>query len=319
MPDWTNPVPSSGRITPERCGTLATWMNEAIATFAGWRLPILSMQRLVDGRDWLRMVAEDGCYPDDDVALIRSALAIRDAVEFSQIARALGRERMEMLVGDLKEALGGVVDQDNYVRTPYQYQSQLWIGALLAAGGHGPRVPHTSGKSPDFVLENGMSLYGLEVKRPSSRAGVRSVFEKAVEQLNEHEVKGAVIVDASDCFLGGAPSEVVDDDSLPPNTEASALLDEIGDELSDVIFDTERMEHRAGYGRVLHLLVYAKGIRWSRTDLSGPFIFQPAYRKTFTRARGNLDWHRGLWLHRLLQPGMRDVGYQTTPLASEEL
>jgi hypothetical protein len=293
-------------------------MDEAITTFADWRLPEVSMQRLVDGRDWLKMVAQDRRFPGDEESLIRSALAIRDALEFSQIARALGRERTKALFGDLKQAVGGAIDHDDYVRTPYQYQSQLWIGAMLAAGGHGPRVPRATGMSPDFLLENGVSWYGIEVKRPNTRAGVRSVFDKAVEQLREYGVKGAVIVDASDCFPGGAPHEVTENDALPPHLEATVLLDQIGDELSDVIFDLNRMEHRVGHGHVLHLLVYAKGIRWSRSDLSGPLIFHPSYRKTFTSYRSNLDWHRGRWLHQLLEEGMRDVGYQTTLLASEE-
>ena len=74
---------------------------------------------------------------------------------------------------------------------------------MLAHSGTPTGVITTAkGRRPDFVVENGLSRYPVEVKRPAGKVDPRRLISEAAKQteIGPRYHGGAIVVDLTDCL-----------------------------------------------------------------------------------------------------------------------
>jgi hypothetical protein len=291
------------------CGVIADRAERVIAVLEGWKLRVPGLGRLRQQRALLRGVASAGCFPRSQTELVRIGHSIRDVSEFWQIVKWIGEERSEHIATDLDRALRGTVDQVEPTRKPYQFQSQLWIGAVLEYGGLEPTVPPPTGRrSPDFMVRVGSALYPIEVKRPEQEATIQDALASAVGQIVATGRPGVVAIDLSDCLDRDATVLVVESSRDAPHAAANEQYLRMRDNIGDTVFDHERRQLRPGFGSIMGLMLFARGFRWRLDDLSYPDPFTMSQIGVFTNARGNLRYHHARTILESMHEGLKKGG-----------
>lgn len=120
-------------LTPERMEDLADRMDKAVSFVRAWGIRVIDAGRLGRSASLLRRVAAAGSFPAAETELTAVAHAARDAQEFSEIAAVLPDDELKPLAVDLQQSVGGTLGVGG--TTAAQYQSQLWVGAMLAHSG----------------------------------------------------------------------------------------------------------------------------------------------------------------------------------------
>ena len=218
---------------------------------------------------------------------------MRDSLEFSLILKLLGAVRFTDVATDVQEAVGGSPGRRESNFTPYRYQSQLWVGAVLSAAGLAPRIPlRGAGKKPDYLFDIDRTQYALEVKRPLKAANIPSKIDEAVRQLEDYHVSGGVAVDVSDCLpdelLYGYDRNAFEAPHGPIDAAFTKLYRSVGDHLFSPINHHLRPAGR----RLFFAVVFAQGWRWFRTRPIGPELYSTTRIGVFVSAKGNLRyWH----------------------------
>jgi hypothetical protein len=263
---YTSPVPKHRRATPSRCEVLARRLERVVDRFRREGIRVSDSSRLVAEVRLLRAVARQRSFPSSVQGKREVANAIRDVCDFDLIRKMAGAAQVSELARDLQDAAKGTAGRLEEERKPYQFQSQLWIGSVFAAGRLRPRiVPPTTGRTPDFLLCLPGRDYGLEVKRPSSSKSPRRLVEDGAQQLAARGLRGGVAVDCSDCLSRESLFRGSEDRRQPPYVVIDREFEELYRRAGSTVFDWSRREHLAGFAHVNFVIVFAQGWR-----LNGP-------------------------------------------------
>ncbi len=221
----------------------------------------------------------------------------RAALDFIEIARYMPQALTKRDLGDYALAMRGSVAEDEKDRQPYQYQSSLWFGTVLHRAGLRPEVPKTPRKgatpNPDYLVEDGSALYGVEVKRPGSWRGLHADhLPKALEQLEAYNAPGAVVVDVTD-FV-----------DAPTYEDFDGAVESLGDRLRDVVWDLDRSVRRPGYAWLMGLVVFARGAFAATQSGDILRIANAAYVARFRVGGGTIRDHHAAWLADSIYDGL---------------
>jgi hypothetical protein len=261
MTAQSNDIYPIERLSPDACAVIARALAKAIATFAQWDIPIPDTGRLIKAQRWLEKVAERGHYGESDEELLRTGRAVALAVDFYHISTTLGDERDDYLAKEIALSLGGTLEGKTKDSTPYDFQSQFWVGTLLAQSGLRPKVlgGKREGVRPDFLIEAATLECAVEVKRPKNLQSARRAVESAVGQLHGFGLPGVVVVDLSGCL--NANDLVLPPPNLSAREQIRATLEPVH---SSLLGQITRNTRSVKYSRIILLLTFARFWSWER-------------------------------------------------------
>lgn len=251
----------------------------------------------------LRSIEGRSAYPNDPRLRPEIAAALGDAVQFSWVASVLPRQAVRTLVDELLRALrGAAVRSASDSAEPYQLQSQLYFGAMLAAAGHDIAVKEGEGL-PDFFARSGTLLHGIEIKRPTSVRNLRKTLTKGADQLANAGGRGLLVLDMSELIQSTSPDVVEQEGGqdlwrerfAEPYRRMRLTVDRI-------LREPGSTAARPRYKSVIAYCTLAAGSAWiaSPSNPSG----WPEYRAMFYARRlygaHDLSFHRGTWLREMI-------------------
>ncbi|HEX8941684.1 MAG TPA: hypothetical protein VF785_01025 [Gemmatimonadaceae bacterium] len=224
------------------------------------------MGRLEQSKKRLDATASAGSFPENDTDLIAVGNSIRDALDSSQISQLLGVDKSIELTREVSRAMKGTVHQRERGRRPYQFQSQLWVGAMLHFADLVPTVPvDTGSKKPDYMISVVTKLYGVEVKRPESEAAIERSVRGAAQQLSSVGLSGVLAIDVSDCVVRGDLERISHAWDGPPYVRVLPEYARMRDGIGRQVYDATRRGLRPGYGPVMVTMILARGYHWNRS------------------------------------------------------
>ena len=301
------PPPPERLLTPAKMTDLADRLKDAIAAIERWGMNLHPMSRLNETECLLREVASIGSFPDSHDDLLRVAHAARDAQEFSEIAGMLPGEPLHPAAIALRKATKGKLFQTG--GAPYQFQSELWVGALLSCAVDFLGVPLSQGQ-PDYIVKNGNMKYGVEVKRPQREDSILTRAAKGVKQLevpSQHYHGGALVMDLTDCVGSGLASTL---DSGPP------ILDPVQNwialrmqELHRYVYDDAAGRIRKGRHHIFSVTVVVRLVHWDLGDLSQMYLTRYIGCLVYPKSPKSLRGLRADWLAGLFHRGAQAAGY----------
>ena len=317
------PVPRHRRLTPARCEVLARRLDRIVNDFEQHEITVPQLSRLRREGHLLRRIASERAFPIDETARRSVANAARDAYEFEAIRKLVGESKMVRIAKDIAihAALKGTPERsEGTSSTPYEFQSELWIGSVFHAAGATLRVPEMpTTKSPDFVIENiSASAYGLEVKRPHRAAAIPNLLAKAVRQLREYGVIGGVALDVSDCLSQAMLQQHRADRSEPPYAITAADFRQVYRGAGDLLIDSRRRKMLPAINVIFFLIVYATGWRWFDKCSTGPEFFSASQFGTFVTTKGNLAYWHADAIRRAYERGCKKIGLFVTQETYEQ-
>lgn len=294
-------------LTAANMGLLAQRFDDAVSVFHLWGIRVHRSSRLRECSRLMRHVYSVGAFPAGRDELLRASHAVRDATEFIEISDALPAERLRPLAVDLQAAVAGGIGQG--ASRAAQYQTQLWVGAMLAYSGAKVGVQlDTAGKNPDFIVTNGTLQYAIEVKRPSQFRARRIISEANHQITPSHYHGGAIVVDLTDCIdqtlsvsVGGNPHE----DDTPLKREAMRLTRELNEQIYDYA-NKQTYPNRTG---ISGLITTGRIIHWDEGDRSRIYLRRFMIPVTYWGGhKGTLRGHRAQWLTKLIRRGVSTAG-----------
>jgi len=194
-----------------------------------------------------------------------------------------------MLARAISDAIRGSPAKDEVTRTPYQFQSQLWMAAILTAGGISVTpIPTNNEVTPDYLLDIAGTAYALEVKRPESDAGINTCIRKARKQLASLGIRGGIALDISDCLPDADLYQYESDPTTPPYAAIESRFVQLYRDAGARVCDNRTKTHRPHYRHICFVLVYAKGWRWMKAGPRCPELFDCTEFGRFVTAKGNL-------------------------------
>jgi hypothetical protein len=265
------PPPQEKLLGPEACeeyGKALTWAISQLA-LAGLRVP--RHGRLYQAADLLDRVARARRFPEDRLGQRSVANAMADASDYYDIMQTLPPAELQRISSEVQRAMKGDNRSPRRGSAVFQVQAQLWLASVLTRGGYRPRVPEQRDgiRSPDFLIEEGMSVYGAEVKRPGTELGARRQLAKAATQLRDYGVLGCVLMDLSEC-VGLEELEYVSQEAARATSDRCLeRTHELSMRLSDQIIDRSAHRRRAGYENIMGLFTIARGFSWISGNGSG--------------------------------------------------
>lgn len=261
MPNFPRLVRPGLHLTPFGCGQLAFVLDLAIDRFQGWGLRVRDIGRLHVAGRLLREVADRGYLGVDPEELQRLAWAAALASDFHLIADTVSDRREEPIATDVKIALGGTLKADNPNSSPYERQSQYWVGVLLAQSRLRPGIHPLPGQ-PDYVVRIHDLDCGVEVKRPRSLQGAIRQLKDAAEQSTVGKRPGIIVIDAS--TIVGAQDFVLPRAGVDGRAELGWRNGEVADQLGMFIRDYALSEK---FTHVIALMVFTRFLIWSSLAL----------------------------------------------------
>lgn len=296
-------------LTPTRMGDIADQLEDSILKLRSWGIRVIDAGRLRSAVRTLRKYHSVGSFPKNRGQLIAIAQAAREAQEFIEISDVLPDEELKPLADNIQQAVKGT---PGTARTQAaQYQSELWVGAMLASSGLSTAVVTAAkGRRPDFVVLIGTMLYPVEVKRPAAELDAPRLIREAGQQIEGPKYHGGVIaVDLSDSlpddlairFGEGPPEE---------NPLREALV-RLSGELHAEIFDESAQSIRPGKHHIFCIHTFARTMYWDEADLSQMYLKRLVISVVFYhRAENNLRGYRARALQDALHDGIRAQGHR---------
>ncbi len=286
---------------------VAQRLDDVVSIFDGWGIRVVDSNRLRESSRLLRRVYAAGAFPTTRDELLRISHAVRDATEFIEIGDALPQERLRPLAVDLQQAVGGALGRGSTKAS--QYQTQLWIGAMLAySGANVGIILNAVGQSPDFVISNGTLSYAVEVKRPNEfRAD--QIVSKANKQISASRYHGGVIVvDLTDCIdqelvitIGADPHQ--------ENTAAKRAATELTAELIKEVHDGGSNSFLPNRTQIFGLVTTGRTVHWDENDNSRIYLQRFLINRIFAGGyRNTLRGKRARWLTELIDRGVTTAG-----------
>jgi hypothetical protein len=286
---------------------LAQRLDVAVSIFDAWGIRVVDSSRLRESSRLLRRVYAAGAFPTNRDELLRVSHAVRDATEFVEIGDALPQERLHPLASDLERAVGGALGRG--ATQAVQYQTQLWVGAMLTYSGANVGVLlNADRKRPDFVIANGTLNYATEVKRPNEFRADR-IISRANKQISNSRYHGGVIVvDLTDC-IDQKLAITVGPDPHQDDTEAKREATRLTAELSDEIYDNRSRRLYPNRTQIFGLVTTGRTIHWDENDTSRIYLMRFLISVTYWRGyRNTLRGSRAQWLTKLVQHGVSSAG-----------
>lgn len=295
-------------LTPQKMGLLADQLEEAIGGLREWEIRIPPDSRLPRIVRLLRELVSEQSFPESPDRLAQIAQAARDAQEFAEISWVLPSEKLSPLRESLRKAVFGTLGQTR--DAPYQYQSELWTGAVLARSGAFTGVRKVSkGKSPDFILKNGTMEYAVEVKRPGNLRRALERVSEAADQLRQDRYHGgAIVVDLTDCL--GLDLTHRSGTGRPNMDPVEAKVEELTNVLRQEVYDDSSRRIRAGWRHIFALITFIRTSWWDLDDLSRMNPLRHVLQIRFLGSAKDLRHWRACWLADLIDQGIRETGHQ---------
>jgi hypothetical protein len=190
---------------------------------------------------------------------------------------------------------------------PVQAQSQLLVRAAFQLAGADPSQPTHSGsggrKKPDILLENGLSTYGVEVKRPTLARNAVPRARDASDQLLGAGLPGGIVVDVTDALRDREPEAC--------GSEVIRLAHEISAE-----FFVDGIGWKPGCRHVMLVAVMARP-SWRLMPVGkndGQVqVHSVSCAVALGTAHGTLDTIRSHWMRRCLNTGLNALNSSPTP------
>ncbi|HEX7961399.1 MAG TPA: hypothetical protein VF493_15865 [Terriglobales bacterium] len=275
-------------------GKIETWMGRPLPASSRFHLALAELDRL----------AQKGDFDVDPATRERGMRAIQLALDMFAIAEALPAERIADLRRDLEACAAGTLVPSGADFVPLQAQSQLIVRAALYRAGVAPSQPTHSGsggrKKPDILIENGLSEYAIEVKRPTVLKNALPRAKDAAEQLDGAEMKGGIVIDVTDS-VGNAE-------------EADAAVVAQADRISAEFF-THGEGWKPGCRHVMMVGVIARPA-WhyvpSGQKEGQVMIHSTSCVAAFGTKRGTLDTLHSHWMREKLNLGLNKLGFTSS-------
>lgn len=268
-------------------------VDEAIGRLSRAGIEIDEDSRLHQAREILSDVSRTGLITPkqrgDDLGL----RALEVALDYGDIAGVVTtawpvsarRELRDSLRGDLTPTASGL--------RASQLQSQAIAFTAYQLAGCSPRHATVKGvPSPDILLDNGVSTYGIEVKRPQSSKGILPRFHDGIIQLRGVGVVGGVLVDVTDC-IRGLSSEDMD-----------IRVREFALDLYDEVFEMG-VGPRPGFADVIIVGCYARTAAIKEESEASAIVDLRSFATLgiLAKAQGTLAAHRAQWLRSKFEDG----------------
>jgi hypothetical protein len=282
----------------EIAAEMAHDLDSVLVRLTEFGIAIPGQSRLHEALGVLRAAEKDGMLAPVQRGDTLGLRAIELALDFRDIASALPAQKSAVLRRDLNQAVQGQLEPPDNARGPLQFQSQLVVRAALTRAGanplHPPSKPNPGVPDPDILLENGLTRYGLEVKRPQSRKALQPRFLEGVDQIHGAGLQGGVVIDATDIVRG------LTGDELDREIRSIAL------EIYDLVWEGHGRAYRPGFS---HIMVIGTLARPAWTSQDGPSaamvqVHTSSTVATIATAAGNLSAHRARWIRKSLQDGL---------------
>ena len=314
------PVPAHKRATPARCALISRRLTRIADALEKKGVRVAKLARLRRGASLLHAIAGDGAFPVRKRERRAVANAIRDSHEFLAIEELLGATGLAAMASDVQIAMKGTLDRTEVTRQPYQFQSQLWVGAVLHAGGLIPKAPSkTTGMSPDYLIEVEGSTYGVEVKRPTKATRIREAIDQAFEQLRDFDAAGGVAIDVSDCLDDALLFGHDADRSTPPYQAIDTAFTDLYHGVSDYLIDRRSNRVNPVVSRIFFVVVYLHGWRWFLRRPRGPELFSATQFGRFVSTKGNLRYWEAEKIRLAYATGLTATGLYLTRESREIL
>lgn len=300
---------TSYELTPARMGELANRLEESVEKLRSWGVRVIDPGRLMAAVRLLRKHRTLGTFPSDRAHLIEIAQAAREAQEFIEIADVVPDDRLKPLADSIQQAVQG--SPGTTKSRAAQYQSELWVGAMLANSGlRTAVVTAAKGRRPDFVVVDGTQLYPVEVKRPAGSLRASKLIKEAVKQIDGTRYHGGVIaVDLSDCLPPNLT--VAFGSGLPAANPAQNEVERLAGELSAEVFDEDAERIIPGRHSIFCIHAFARTMYWDETDLTTMYLKRLVLSVVYYhKAENNLRGHRARALAGALHKGIKAVGHQ---------
>lgn len=295
-------------LTPARMGDLADRLEESVEKLRAWGIRVIDAGRLAAAVRLLRKHRRLGSFPGERGELIKIAHAAREAQEFIEISDVVPDDELKPLANSIQQAVQGC--PGTMGTRAAQYQSELWIGAMLASSGLTTSVvTATRGRRPDFVVSIGTQLYPVEVKRPDGNLRATRLVREATKQIGGPKYHGGVIaVDLSDCL----PADVVVTfgEGPPQDNPAYDEVVRLTGELNSEVFDEKSQTIILGRHAVFCMQAFARTMYWDEADLSKMYLKRLVLSIVFYhKAENNLRGYRARALADALHKGIKAVGH----------
>ena len=303
------PPSADYRFSAKDCAPYAQALTDVLKQFelAGLRVP--NAARLSTAARLLTKVSRSGHFPAAKEELRRVANAMGDASDFFDIAEILPTLQANNILAQLQQALKGTLDDERHRQTPYRFQTQFWLGAVLTRGGYTPRVPDTEGSHPDFIVEEGLSQYGVEVKRPENAESALQLLAEGAAQLRAYRVKGLIIFDLSECVGTEALSYVPIGGEIEARDGMLARFKVTYSALRARVLDAKNNRLRDGFENVLGLIGIARGWSWISDSPPGLALFGTGGGTMLFSPVRNVTYYHSKHLVAKTIRGLRRLGY----------
>lgn len=275
-------------------------IDKAIDRFAAAGIEIPPDSRIHQARQILDDVSRTGLITPkqrgDDLGL----RALEVALDYGDIGNVVAtrwpasarRELRASLCGDITPTVSGL--------RASQLQSQAIAFTAFHLAGCAPRHATLKGvPAPDILLENGVSTYGVEVKRPQSKKGILPRFHDGIAQLRGIGVSGGILIDVTDCIRGLSSKE------MEYHVRGYAL------DLYNVAFELD-VGPRPGFSDLMVIGCYARTAAIKDETSSGAIVDLRSFATIgiLARAKGTLAAHRASWLRSKFEEGQSQL-YRT--------
>ena len=307
-------------ITPTDCAQLGDRLERAIRKLKTLRVRIPDSSRLARSVGSLRDLRGREEFQNDKKNLLLLARAVIDARDLSQIADCLSDQASGIIISELNRLAKGTTQRSEGVNSAYQLQSQYVVGATLAYSGVQPLVPNPNEQArPDFLVSNGSSFVGVEVKRPTNSRSAPKLLRKARKQISHTKKTGCgVVLDLSDCLLEkGALFDTDDETESESTTSVQGEFHALTSLLERTVMENGRFKEGFPSGGMF-LCMTARYPRWKFSDLSGFRVMEQVKGVVFwTRPAGTLAHRRSEWLRTQFLHGLTEAGFEVVESSFE--
>jgi hypothetical protein len=296
-------------ITVANCAEWQRVLEQVVAQLeqAGVRVP--KSGRLRRAIDTIERAARAGAHPTAKRDQLAFAHAMSDAADFFDIGHILPSQLTTQLVGELRTLMKGQVGRTSQDGSSQRFQSQFWLGTILHRGGYRPQVPQGLGnRAPDYLIEEGTMVYGVEIKRPDTARSAESALVDASKQLQSYGVKGCVILDLSSA---AALQEL----SWVPREEAASIAESAKGRFISItrrlgeIASREYSTSNSAMRNVLYVFYLGRTFSWIEGAASGLTIVAMAAGGAFVRPRKDLEYHHTIDTAERINQGLRHAGF----------
>jgi hypothetical protein len=276
----------------------ATSVRASLRSLQDWGVKALDDSRLHQALDVLDPAASNGILIPSHRGDQLGLRALELAYDYDDIAATLPSKTVAAVRRELEQSLVGSLEPSASDRRALQLQSQFIVRGALVLAGLDPRhpLPRSGGKSPDLVIENAISEYGIEVKRPEFARNVLPRMMDARDQLDSYGLQGAVVIDVADCLRGHSGDK-------------DEEVQRLGRLIYEEVF-AEGQGNRPGYSGIIMSGAFAR-IAWTSEDGEADSmvsVHTSALITIYARRRNTLQDLRARWLRDALWDGLLGLG-----------